>query len=166
MTTCIDCLGPCWARKKRCWSCYNAKRIRDAVAAREPRFWSRVDKSGPNGCWLWQGRTGSDGYGLVTNGYRNQLRAHRAAYAYMVGPIPDGLTIDHLCRVRACVNPAHLEPVTAIENSRRAATFVAYQRTQCRLGHPLPRHIPGRHRSCVSCARERYHARRDALGAA
>lgn len=159
MTTCVDCLGPCWARKKRCWSCYNAKRIRDAVAAREIRFWSLVDKSDPSGCWLWTGRKDNHGYGNVSGGLHRTLKAHRLAYVYVVGPIPEGLTIDHLCRVRACVNPAHLEPVTAIENSRRAATFLAYQRTQCRLGHPWPMHVPGRRRRCATCQRDRSHAR-------
>lgn len=71
-----------------------------------------------SGCWIWTGSKGEDGYGSVR--YRRRVwRAHRAAYTILVGPIPAGLELDHLCRVRACVNPAHLEPVTGEENIRR-----------------------------------------------
>lgn len=85
------------------------------------RFWTMVDKAGSNECWLWIGKKGSKGYGLVHVDSRSgrQQQAHRAAYELTVGPIPPGLEIDHLCRVRACVNPAHLEPVTRAENMRR-----------------------------------------------
>lgn len=69
------------------------------------------------GCWRWLGHCLSSGYGRV--GARGIL-AHRLAYEELVGPIPDGLEIDHLCRNRGCVNPAHLEPVTHVENLRRA----------------------------------------------
>lgn len=71
-----------------------------------------------SGCWIWTGSKGEDGYGSVR--YRRKVwRAHRAAYTILVGPIPFGLELDHLCRVRACVNPSHLEPVTGEENIRR-----------------------------------------------
>lgn len=83
----------------------------------EPGFWPRVIK-GPN-CWLWNGGRSRDGYGKFHHQGTHQ-QAHRVAYELMVGPIPDGLTIDHLCRNPWCVNPAHMEPVTAAENTRRA----------------------------------------------
>lgn len=71
-----------------------------------------------HGCWIWTGRLNADGYG-ATNVDGHNL-AHRAFYEHFSGPIPDGMTIDHRCRVRACVNPDHLEPVPFIENLRRA----------------------------------------------
>jgi hypothetical protein len=80
----------------------------------------------PNGCWLWLGNK-SFGYGYLSNvGGRGgkRVRAHRHVYEKMRGPIPDGMTIDHLCRVRACVNPDHLEVVTQAENTRRARLAV------------------------------------------
>lgn len=93
----------------------------------EARFWSKVDKDGPlpkwapclGPCWLWTPPVDrSTGYGRI-NIDRSNIGAHRFAYELLVGPIPEGLQIDHLCRVRACVNPAHLEPVTVSENVRR-----------------------------------------------
>lgn len=86
------------------------------------RFWTMVDKSaGASGCWLWTGKKGSKGYGLVHVDAKagTQQQAHRAAYELTIGTIPEGLELDHLCRVRPCVNPAHLEPVTRAENMRR-----------------------------------------------
>jgi hypothetical protein len=65
-------------------------------------------------CWIWQRGIDAAGYGRVAG-----TRAHRVFYERHVGPIPEGLTIDHLCRVRSCCNPAHLEPVTAVENVSR-----------------------------------------------
>lgn len=123
-----------------------------------PRFWLRVKvESDGTGCWLWTGRVRPNGYGSCS--VRGEANAHRSAYAALVGPIPAGLTIDHLCRVRRCVNPAHMEPVTHLENVRRAAAFVDRSVKEfCVRGHRVPdvghlRLRDGRWR-CAECHRE------------
>lgn len=93
-----------------------------------------------SGCWIWQGRVDRDGYGARGGVMRQEFgtdRAHRAFYMLLVGPIPDGLVIDHLCRVPACVNPEHLEPVTPEENTQRGENFLAVNRRvqSCPQGH-------------------------------
>lgn len=88
--------------------------LREPSVSVEERFWSHVDASGD--CWEWNGR--SDEYGRFgLNG--KVLLAHRFVWELLVGPIPDGMTIDHLCRNRYCVNPGHLEVVSGTENIRR-----------------------------------------------
>lgn len=100
---------------------------------RRALFLSHIDKT-EDGCWLWQGWINPGGYGrALFNRYSGQ--AHRLSYEIHVGPIPEGLTLDHLCRVRHCVNPAHLEPVTHRENVRRGRN-AATKRTHCPHGHP------------------------------
>lgn len=93
-------------------------------AAVRARFLAKV-RMIPGGCWLWMagrtGPTGTDrrgGYGSFWDGHRMRA-AHLVSYEMFVGPIPPGLTLDHLCRVRHCVSPADLEPVTRTENTRR-----------------------------------------------
>jgi len=72
-----------------------------------------------SGCWIWTGSTQWNGYGSVS--WKGARRvAHRVSYELLAGPIPKGLQLDHLCRVRGCVNPQHLEPVTNKENVRRS----------------------------------------------
>lgn len=89
-------------------------------------------------CWLWRGPVTSHGYGWLNLGGRGHI-AHRWVWEHLVGPIPDGLQIDHLCRVRHCVKPDHLEPVTTAENVRRGfGTSGKHGRqTKCLRGHPL-----------------------------
>ena len=130
----------------------------------EQRFWSKVDKSGD--CWTWQGSF-SRSYGQFSLRHRKSVRAHRFAYELESGPIPAGLQIDHLCRNRACVNPAHLEAVTARVNTLRSDAITARlaRRTQCGKGQPYDeantRHEGGNRRRCRTCdrlrMRERYY---------
>lgn len=89
-----------------------------------------------SGCWEWTGAR-SRGYGLLAVNYR-RWKAHRLSWELFRGPIPDDLTIDHLCRNKACFNPDHLEPVTQAENLRRGDTIPARNalKTHCPQGHP------------------------------
>lgn len=100
------------------------------------RFWSKVDRRGPDECWPWLAST-SWGYGEFSLGGKLR-KAHRVAYEDQVGPIPAGLTIDHLCRNESCVNPRHLEPVTMRENTMRGTgpTATNARKTVCKRGHP------------------------------
>lgn len=87
-----------------------------------------------DGCWIWTGKISTKGYGQYG---KRSLLAHRASYETFVGPIPSGLTIDHLCATKACVNPAHLEPVTLRENCRRRDIYygIGSAKTHCPQGH-------------------------------
>ena len=90
-----------------------------------------------DGCWEWDGAKYGTGYGVVSWQKKN-THAHRVVYELLVGPIPEGLELDHLCRNRGCVRPDHLEPVTHAENVRRAPFTAAHfqrEKTHCPHGH-------------------------------
>jgi hypothetical protein len=91
-----------------------------------------------DGCWRWPGAKNPKGYGVIRRDGK-RLPVHRVAYELRVGPIPDGLVLDHLCRVRNCANPAHLEPVTPGENTLRGEgpAAVNARKTHCSRGHLL-----------------------------
>lgn len=118
-----------------------------------------------DGCWLWTGRVDRNGYGRFSLG--TERLAHRVAFRLFVGPVPDGLELDHLCRSRSCVNPAHLEPVTRRENLRRSPLTNA-SKTHCVHGHEFTpantvvRTRPGSGRDCRACKNERQALRRKA----
>jgi hypothetical protein len=126
----------------------------------------------PNsGCWLFVGAWNRDGYGSIGD-YDRTLSAHRVVYEHARGPIPDGFELDHKCRVRCCVNPAHLEAVTKTENFFRGFSPPALEarKTHCKNDHPLiPENLytpsGNRKRRCAECSRatsRRYHARKRA----
>lgn len=131
------------------------------------RFWRKVEPLPWSGCWIWTGAT-SGGYGHVR--LLGELKmAHRLSYEMDKGPIPLGLELDHLCRVPCCVNPAHLEPVTTAENTRRGrlaeVTRARYARiTHCPHGHAYAGNnlgiSPNGTRYCRTCQRDYQRRRR------
>lgn len=107
------------------------KKITGGYTAAE-RFYDSISED--DGCWNWGGTVMKNGYGYLHVSGKN-VRAHRWSYEHHVGPIPDGLVIDHLCRNKLCVNPEHLEPVTPGENVRRGLRGIL--RTHCAQGHEM-----------------------------
>jgi hypothetical protein len=137
-----------------------------------PTLYERMDQRtivDETGCWLWIGTLSASGYGVLATGKR-QHKAHRVSYERHVGPIPDGLGLDHLCRVRNCINPAHLEPVTTRVNVLRGTSFAAVNavKTHCAQGHEFAganlRHYRGERicRACQVAANGRWRVKRRA----
>ena len=110
----------------------------------------------PAGCWEWTGSLNNKGYGQVGHGGKTSS-THRVAYTLLVGAIPDGLHIDHLCRNRSCCNPDHLEAVPLRTNTLRGVSFAAANavKTHCRKGHEYTAentYVDSRgSRSCRTC---------------
>lgn len=128
-----------------------------STAMIEDRFWAKVDKT--DTCWLWTAAENNKGYGIFAVSKRDLWLAHRFSYELNIGPIPDGLVIDHVrkrgCTSTLCVNPAHLEAVTDGENVMRS------KKDHCPQGHPYDeantylRPSTG-HRECRQCNRDRH----------
>jgi hypothetical protein len=131
------------------------------------RFEEKYIPEPNSGCWLWTAGC-TDGYGQIWVGSRAEgtgrmAYAHCISYEFYVGPIPEGLELDHKCRVRSCVNPDHLEPVTTRENILRGmgATARHARQTHCKAGHSLSRDNLGAYglkhgfRRCMKCDRHR-----------
>lgn len=130
------------------------------MSMNEYRFWGNVNFLG--NCWEWRGARGAHGYGTM-----GQSLAHRLSYEYSIGTIPAGLQLDHLCRNRGCVNPAHLEPVTQRENILRgeSPSAQAARQTHCAHGHEYtPENtyvrVDGGGRQCRRCKADRERQRR------
>lgn len=132
----------------------------------------------PSGCWIWKQGTDTHGYpkANVNPGHRTRL-VHRVSYEVFVGPIPDGLELDHLCHRILCVRPLHLSPVTTAENSRRSTSMAAMQGRsatcwscgEAKAPAGRARQRKGSRRFCPACARAaraRWAARQAARAAA
>lgn len=137
-------------------------------------FWFRVVPHPVTKCWLWVGSLYKNGYGCWYSGDPKATRyAHRASYEGLIGPIPRGLQVDHLCRVRHCVNPSHLEAVTVRENVVRGdAPRLLGERQRakahCPMGHAYDEENTVRTkaggRMCRICRRARDRIRRGYTG--
>jgi len=160
-----------WARTYcgkhyRAWHAHGDPTYR-VIVPLDVRIWEKIEKT--DDCWLWTGAL-SSGYGVV--GYEGRhLRVHRVVYELLVGPIPEGLTLDHLCRVRSCCRPEHLEPVTATVNKERGESPAAKnaRKTHCNKGHEYTEantmlDAKGKRR-CRRCNLDRYYALKEKAAA-
>lgn len=165
----VDASGRLRGRCRDCQRTYNRLYQRKRRGTLDPadrptwddRLWQFVEDVGD--CWEWRGWINGMGYGgfyaAKRCGASTTTLPHRLAYELVVGVIPDGLVLDHLCRNPPCVNPAHLEPVTNAENIRRG---IQATKTHCERGHPLSGdnlyvNPSTRKRTCRTCQRAAWH---------
>lgn len=134
--------GWCSKHYQRWWKTGDPEVVLRSPRGRALDRFNHYVKRDANGCWIWQGYRDQRGYGRMREKMRAPSEmAHRWSYAYFVGPIPEGLVLDHLCRTPACVNPEHLEPVTNYENvvvrGTTSVSAVNARKTHCVHGHLL-----------------------------
>jgi hypothetical protein len=185
---CLECQSPNFYARGRCQTCYGRyrRRLRRAgefalILVRGVPLQRLTSKTepGPNGCLLYTGTLNNRGYGQISVDGTPTL-AHRAMYELKVGPIPDGMFLDHTCHNRdaacmggatclhrRCVNVEHLEPVTGAENTRRGKSWaINGTKTHCPQGHSYDdenTHVWNNRRYCRACNRAvRNRARREA----
>ena len=167
---------PSRLKKRKLLYCSNDCKLTDQRVTREKlkhKLETNIEIIPETGCWIWVGGQYGNGYGYVTlgseNGKQKFALAHRASYEVLVGPIPKGLTLDHKCRVRCCINPAHLEPVTHRENCLRGVGLTNARnfwlsRTHCSNGHEYSdanvRIRKNGNRTCRECERKGLRRRR------
>ena len=158
-----------WCRKHyNHWVRHGDPRWAEDMPTQEEVFWGRVDKRGPTECWLWTGAARGNGYGafVLRSGKTIVRGPHRVAYTLLVGAVAADMHLDHLCRVRLCCNPSHLEPVTPWENLLRADTpsSINARKTECDHGHPFDEAntyiTKSGWRSCRTCHRLRARERK------
>ncbi len=158
------CSRSCYAVQQRGKPPGNKGKYTDAYERLKSKFIVNPE----TGCWEWTGAINSQGYGTFSDKEhgKRHVYAHRFSYEYVFGPIPEGLTLDHLCRVRRCINPFHVEPVTIRENNLRGESPIA-QRARadhCPRGHPYDTsntyyRPDGQGKQCLTCRNLRNKAR-------
>lgn len=126
----------------------------------EEKLWPKINKT--DTCWLWLAALDTNGYGQFCIYGRPRKPAHKVVYELLITPVPRSMELDHLCRVRACVNPAHLEIVTSKENRRRGfgPDAVNRRKTHCIRGHafnPGNTYVSQGHRACRQCKLTQYY---------
>ena len=155
-------------------SCVNPGHLELSMKSRKKtdpavRFWAKVDGAGPAECWVWTAACTEKGYGIFHSG-EQVVVAHCWSREFAYGASPEGLVIDHLCRVHHCMNPKHLEPVTRAVNTKRAVPFGVYgsanrRKTHCPQGHPYSDEntyvSKAGSRHCRACTRERLRGYRE-----
>lgn len=146
-------------RVRECWECRTKRTPIEKVLRQLDGY------PVPDACWLWTGRLDRNGYGRVSIDSTSRT-VHRVAYAHFVGPIPADLELDHLCRVRRCANPRHLELVTTRENVLRSMNPAGLnaRKTHCLRGHLLPPRGSARRRLCRSCIQIRLEVPEQGIG--
>lgn len=166
--TCSQCGGEIGRRNRSgmCKSC-GFRIMTSKTTAPMERFMVKVAVDDDSGCWLWIGPLRNQGYGQFALPQKRTVSAHRWAYEQFVGPIPHGLTIDHACNVRRCVNPDHLRPMTLRDNlligGGMSIPRILKSRTLCPYGHAYDEVNTGLdkdgRRYCRACKTRRRHER-------